>query len=95
MKACELAIRYDTKGNEIYHAYVKVMTLKAGKLIPEKSEEVFAKTPDEAIGFLADMGVAVSEARYAVKTMEEKGHDYASFGLFGTFLYSEFLGKAS
>lgn len=42
-----------------------------------------------------EMRVDISDFRYAVKTMRRLNHDYADFGIFGTFLWTAADSKAA
>jgi len=55
--------------------------------------KMLAGNEDELTSLLVAAGVDISDVMVCLEQMDEKGHNYAEFGHFGSFVFSKFVGK--
>lgn len=94
MRTCKIEINYTNAGNEIYNAYFdSTITHPTGAKITTRLDEILTMDEKEVVNFLWSKGVDISEAEFALLEMKDKGHNKAEFGMLGSFIFSQYVGK--
>lgn len=94
MKTYKVQISSNTVGKDVYKATVNLSHIQGESAVTEVMEEIVTSNLDDVCDFLAGKGVDRREIEFGIDLAETEGHNFLSFGAFGSFITSWFEGYA-
>lgn len=78
--------QYNRRNSSVY----RLRSLGNNKYqVHKNSGPAFEGTRKLILRAAVEMGINAADFRYAIKEMRKYGHDYADFGVYGRFLYTQ------
>jgi hypothetical protein len=88
LRSCQLFIRNDHLPSRHFEIVIKEMRSSQGGADAVVVDQLKTNKPQEVHAFLGKYGVPSAEIKLAANEMEKNDHNAASFGFFGSFIYS-------